>query len=108
MKLEQLPERYKQQALRQIGDQSASASAKRKRDTGNAPSNPKKTARSDRPDGFTRPVSITYRDTRRRFLDSDNGWTKYFTDALITAGILQDDTTKQIPERPKVIQRKAI
>ena len=49
---------------------------------------------------FNRPVSISYVEHRLRLADADGPWTKYVTDALVSAGILRDDSTKEIPKRP--------
>lgn len=79
---------------------------KRKQNTCDAPMAKEKTARHNGQTHFTRPVRIEYQDHRGKLLDSDNGWTKYFTDALVSSGILRDDTTKEIPHRPAVQQKK--
>ena len=102
-----LPEEYKQQALLQIGNQPTRSVAKLERNSCNKSVETQEATGRDRQYGFTSPVRISYRDTRRRLIDSDNGWTKYWTDALISSSILVDDSTKEIPERPSVEQRKA-
>ena len=106
MQLEQLPKRYQEQALQQLRDSATSTTAKRKCNTGNESLAKKKVEGCDRQAYFTVPVRITYRESRKRLIDSDNGWSKYFTDALVTAGVLADDTPKEIPERPKHTQVK--
>ena len=105
--LDDLPEKYKQQALRQIRDQSASASAKRKRDSCDEQVAEKEATGLDRPDGFSGPVRITFRDSRKRLIDADNGWTKFWTDSLVTCGVIPDDDTSVIPSRPSVTQTKS-
>lgn len=49
---------------------------------------------------FDRPVSISYVEHRLMLADADGPWTKYVTDALVSAGVLRDDSTKEIPRRP--------
>jgi len=102
-----LPERYQKQAILQIGDKSARPTAKLKCDTGNEQVAKKETKGRDRPYGFSCPVRVSYRDTRRRLIDADNGFTKFWTDALVSYGVCRDDSPKEIPERPSVKQRKA-
>ena len=106
VKLSDLPPKYRTQALRQIANIPAVPTAEFKSDTSNESVAKEEAERCDRPHGFTGPVSVSYRDRRKRLLDSDNGWTKYHTDALVTAGVLRDDTPQDIPKRPSVIQRK--
>ena len=107
MKLSDLPERYQQQALLQIGDHPPCAAAVSKRHPRDEPVCEKKAQGHHRPYGFSGPVRIKYRDSRRRLIDSDNGWTKYFTDALVSCGAIPDDDTSVIPQRPSVTQSKA-
>lgn len=56
--------------------------------------------------GFDRPVDIYYRERRVRLCDSDGAMSKYHTDALVSAGILRDDSTKEIPKSPYKEQEK--
>ena len=107
MQLEQLPKRYQEQALQQLRDSATSTTAKRKCNTGNEQVAKEEATGYHRCARFLSPVRITYRDSRHRLIDADNGWTKYFTDALVTAGVLADDTPKEIPQRPSVTQAKS-
>jgi len=105
--IDDLPERYQKQIREKAGDRPTGAVAKRKRDTGDEPVAKKEAARYHRSARFLGPVRITYMDFRRRLIDSDNGWTKYFTDALVSCGAIPDDDTSVIPQRPSVTQSKA-
>ena len=59
-------------------------------DFNNAPNGEKKAAR------FNRPVSIHIHSIRNRLTDPDGGCAKYFIDALVSAGVLQDDRPEEI------------
>jgi len=96
--LENLNSRYKKQAATQLN--CASALSNMEQSAGNEPLAEKEAPR------FDRPVSLAYLETRKRLADSDGACTKYFTDALVSAGLLRDDSTKEIPERPKHRQVK--
>jgi Holliday junction resolvase RusA-like endonuclease len=107
VKVSELPPKYQAQALQQLGNTSTSTTTKLKCNTGNESVGKTAAERLNRQYGFSSPVQITYRDSRRRLIDADNGWTKYFTDALVSAGVLEDDTPLQIPKRPSVSQVKS-
>lgn len=65
-----------------------------------APLAKKKTAR------FNRPVSIRMHQIRNRLTDSDGACVKYVLDAIVSAGVLCDDSPEQIPESPAETQEK--
>lgn len=107
IKLEQLPERYKQQVLKQIGNTSSDLFTKHEQNTGDEQVAEKETTRCDGSYSIIGSVRVTYRDFRRRLLDADNGFSKFFTDAIVSCGAIQDDSPRYIPERPKVTQEKS-
>lgn len=49
---------------------------------------------------FTSPVRVSFHSIRQRLPDMDNLSGKAVLDGIVKAGILQDDSAKQIPERP--------
>ncbi len=57
--------------------------------------------------GFNRPVSIKIHSFRKRLTDSDGACSKYVLDAIVSAGILIDDSPEYVPESPKKTQGKA-
>lgn len=114
IRLDELPEQIRKQVIRQLDgeritnrDKASGVPSERKRDSGYERVAKEEAARHNGQHDSPCPVRITYIDTRKRLLDADNGWTKFFTDALVTAGLLQDDSPQFIPERPSVKQVKA-
>ena len=95
-----LPDRYKAQASAQLAARPARPASQCKPDTVDELAGAQEAERSHRPAYFQRPVRISYTEYRLRLLDADNAWSKYATDGLITAGLLQDDSPAEIPERP--------
>jgi Holliday junction resolvase RusA-like endonuclease len=61
-------------------------------DTGNALSGAKELA------AFTAPVCITFHCSRKRLADVDNLSGKACIDGIVEAGLLTDDSTKQVAE----------
>lgn len=47
-------------------------------------------------EGFNRQVDIHIHSRRNRLTDPDGGFSKYVVDALVTAGILQDDRQEEV------------
>ena len=47
---------------------------------------------------FDRPVSIHIHSKRKRLTDADGACSKYLIDAIIDAGILRDDSPKEVKE----------
>ena len=92
VELSDLPPRYQRQALAQIGD--TSPASNKEPDIRNQQVAKKKAERPYTPIGQR--VSIKYTSYRSRLPDSDNTETKYFTDALVLAGILEDDSPKYV------------
>lgn len=90
--LNDLPERYRKQVLAQIGTPNPAANYKQ--NTGNESVGKKEIERHYRP--IDRPVAIHYHTERSRLADSDGNFTKYFTDALVTSGLLVDDSPKYV------------
>ena len=68
--------------------------------TGHAPLGAQETPR------FDRPVSITLHSQRNRRTDADGTCAKYVIDSLVSAGVLQDDTPKHVPEVPGQTQER--
>ena len=102
MKLDDLNKRYRAQAARQLA---AAITATL------PPANVEQGAgdgalAKEEVKGFNRPVSLSYFETRKRLADSDGACTKYATDALVSAGILRNDSPLEIPERPTHKQTK--
>lgn len=97
IKIEALPPHYQAQVRAKI----ASAPADNQSSVGDALAAEKETPR------FDRPVNIFYHEKRKRLTDSDGQFTKYFTDAIVSCGILQDDDIKCIPQAPRKKQEKA-
>lgn len=91
--IDDLPERYQQQVKQQLvvgkimfpGQASYVES-----DTGNASLGSKETPRLDGQ------VDITFREKRHRLADPDGACVKYVLDGLVSAGVLQDDSAKEI------------
>lgn len=108
-KLEDLPDHMRRQVASQIAaeNRAARSAAKREQDTGHEPVAEEETPGSDGPASFAGPVRIQFYDYRKRLTDSDNGWTKYIVDSIVSCGVLPDDDTSVIPERPGVRQVKA-
>jgi len=92
--LNDLPERYRKQALAKIKAQSAPAD--NQQNTGNALQGEEEAPRFN--GWFNSPVRIVYTTTRKKLADADGNFTKYFTDALVDAGILADDSPKYVKE----------
>lgn len=84
-----------------IRDQIASASANSKQYPCNALEATQKVER------FVRPINLRYHEKRKRLTDSDGQFTKYFTDAIVSAGILRSDDPSVIPQSPKKTQEKS-
>jgi len=51
-------------------------------------------------------VSISIHSKRNRLTDSDGACSKYVIDALVTNGLLQNDSPQYIPESPRKTQEK--
>ena len=48
--------------------------------------------------GFDGPVSIRIHSKRKRLTDSDGACSKYLIDAIVDAGLLRDDSPKEVKE----------
>jgi len=93
VKIDDLPERYQRQVQQQlvVGKISFSRPAPHlEPDTGNALL---ATQETTRPDGQ---VSVTFLEKRHRLADPDGACVKYVLDGLVSAGVLQDDSAKEI------------
>lgn len=92
MKITDFPEHYQKQIRSQLETHN--------RNSGSA-SDKKRNAwyKSLAKETFTRfngPVDITFHTTRRRETDNRAIEDKYFTDSLVTCGLLQDDSKKYV------------
>ena len=88
-----LPQRYQRQARQQLVVGSIRFSGQTPNmepHLGNEHLGAKETA------GFDRQVSITFIEKRHRLADPDGNCVKYLLDALVSAGILRDDSAKEI------------
>jgi|SRR3990167_9330481 len=85
-----LPERYRRQALEQINNKPTAKAPNDQPGFIHEPLGAQKVK------GFDRPVNITYLDRRGRLTDPDGGFTKYFTDSLVSAGLLRNDTSREV------------
>lgn len=87
MKIEDLPERYRQQAERQLNPARGipRPPANMEPNPGHAPLAPQAPAR---PDG---PVVIRIVEHRHRLTDYGGSSEKYLVDAIVSAGVLPDD-----------------
>jgi hypothetical protein len=88
-----LPEYYRKQAeeqLEKINNRNPCAVANKKRTVRN------ESMASETFTRFNRPVSIIYDTARRRETDNRALEDKYFTDSLVTCGVLQDDKKKYV------------
>ena len=46
-------------------------------------------------------------ECRKRYRDADGGFAKYVVDALVSAGVLGDDTPAWLPQSPSIRQVKS-
>jgi len=90
--LDDLPPRYRAQAAAQI-DAARAATDNKPRDS-HALAGAKEAARRYGPIGGR--VTIEYHSYRARLADADGNFTKYFTDALVSAGVLVDDSPEYV------------
>ena len=96
MKIDDLPIRYQQQAREALaGRKIPSKAAHLEPHTGNQP------LAAQKAQGFDGQVDIHFREKRHRLADPDGACTKYCTDGLVSAGILRDDSTKEIGQVSK-------
>jgi len=94
MKIEHLPERYREQAREQLAVKGrvAPASPDVESDTGNAPVAEKKV------EGLPTPCGIHFHSLRHRLADSDGLSGKACLDGIVHAGLLPDDKTEYVTE----------
>lgn len=92
MKITDFPEHYQQQIRSQLEtcNRNPGAVADKKRNAWYKSLEEKTFTR------FNRPVSITFHTTRRKQTDHRAIEDKYFTDSLVTCGLLQDDSKKYV------------
>ncbi len=64
----------------------------------NEPSSSDGAKRSNEAKETLPPVIARFTHYSRRYKDSDSGFCKWFTDGIVAAGILLDDTQKQVTE----------
>jgi Holliday junction resolvase RusA-like endonuclease len=86
MKINELPERYQKQVARQIGVPGQAANVESH--TCHAPLPAKKAPR------FDGQVVIRVIEHRHRLADPDGACVKYLLDAIVSAGLLQDDSQR--------------
>ena len=82
-------------------NRSAGAVADSKQRTGNGQVPAKKVAR------LNGQFILCIHSERKCLTDSDGAFSKYAIDALITAGLLEDDDPKVLPESPRKTQSKS-
>ena len=75
-------------------------------DIRNEPLAAEETQGHNRQNDFLGRVRISYHDQRKRLRDSDGGESKFHTDALVDAGVFEDDSPEFVPESPKITQEK--
>lgn len=63
--------------------------------------------RPDRPHRVAGPARIVITEYRKRLRDTNNGCDKFIVDALVAAGVLEDDSPDVLPETPVIRQIKA-
>ena len=85
-----LPEQWQKQVRDK--DRAAVSSTNMEQGACNEQVAKKKIARLDRS------VSVHFHSIRKRLTDADGAFTKYILDALVDAGVFQDDSTKWIEE----------
>jgi len=102
MNIEDLPPRYQQQALIQLAPKNKTtvSAANAKQNPGDEPLAKKEVKK------LNGQVSVSVHSKRKRLTDSDGAFAKYVIDAIVTAGVLPDDSPEFIPESPKKTQEK--